>query len=308
MEIRNLQTFVMAASLLNFTQTAKELGYSQSNISMQIQQLEEEVGAKLFDRIGRSVSLTQQGQDLLPYAQQIVSLSEQMSNALKENEELGGSVRIGLCQSVFDVFFETGFSIFHERFPNVRVDAVVDNTANLLAMLQKNVMDAACLIDRKLPQSVWKIRAEFPVRIGIVVSPSHRLAKLKEISAEDLMEESFVLMEESAPYNLMLYPMFHDISIEDRIKLRLENCGMAARLISGCNSVTLLPEYAIREMAAAGMVCFIPLKDYEQLMHIQILTHRNKVLTPQLTGFMDTFAGILDTSHKKAHKAPDNMK
>ncbi len=83
MEIRNLQTFVMAASLLNFTQTAKELGYSQSNISMQIQQLEEEVGAKLFDRIGRSVSLTQQGQDLLPYAQQIVSLSEQMSNALK---------------------------------------------------------------------------------------------------------------------------------------------------------------------------------------------------------------------------------
>ncbi|MBQ9421906.1 MAG: LysR family transcriptional regulator [Lachnospiraceae bacterium] len=299
MEIRNLQTFVMAASLLNFTQTARELGYSQSNISMQIQQLEEEVGAKLFDRIGRSVSLTQQGQDLLPYAQQIVSLSEQMGNALKEDEELAGSIRIGLCQSVFDVFFETGFSVFHERFPKVRVDAVVDNTANLLSMLQKNVIDAACLIDRQLPQNDWKIHAEFPVRIGIVVNPSHRLACLQEISAEDLREESFVLMEESAPYNLMLYPMFHDINIEDRIKLRLENCGMAARLIAACDSVTLLPEYAVREMAAEGQVRFIPLKDYEQLMHVQILTHRNKVLTPQITGFADTFAEILDTSHKK---------
>ncbi len=189
--------------------------------------------------------------------------------------------------------------MFHERFPNVRVDAIVDNTADLLAMLQKNMIDAACLIDRKLPQSDWKIRAEFPVRIGIVVSPSHRLAGLKEIAPEELREESFVLMEESAPYNLMLYPMFHDISIEDRIRLRLENCAMAARLIAGCDSVTLLPEYAVRDMAVAGQVCFIPLKDYEQLMHVQILTHRNKVLTPQLTGFMDTFAGILNTSHKK---------
>lgn len=75
MEIRNLNTFLKVAALRNFTQASRELGYSQSNVSTQIQQLEREVGVPLFNRIGRSVSLTQYGEELLPYAQQIVSTS-----------------------------------------------------------------------------------------------------------------------------------------------------------------------------------------------------------------------------------------
>ena len=296
MEIRNLQTFVRAASLLNFTQTARELGYSQSNISMQISQLEEEVGARLFDRIGKTVTLTHQGQELLVYAQQIVSLSEQMTNVLRPDEELGGTIRIGLCQSVFDACFEQSFVMFHERYPKVRVDATVENTANLLTMLQKNTIDAACLIDRTLSRQDWHSLVEQPARIGVVVNPHHRLSGKEEITAEELQQETFVLMEENAPYNLMLYSMLSDIPFEERIKLRLESCGMAARLVADCDSVTLLPEYAVREMAAAGRIRFIPLKDYEQLMRVQLVTHRNKVLTPQILGFSECFAKTLEGS------------
>ena len=293
MEIRNLQTFITAATLLNFTQTARELGYSQSNISMQIQQLEEEVGARLFDRIGKTVTLTHQGQELLPYAQQIVTLSEQMGNVLRPDAELGGTIRIGLCQSVFDACFEQSFTVFHERFPKVRVDATVDNTANLLTMLQKNTIDAACLIDRPLSRREWSCQVERPVRIGVVVNPRHHLALKDEITTEDLQQESFVLMEENAPYNLMLYSMLSDVRFEERIRLRLESCGMAARLIADCDSVTLLPEYAVRGMVTDGTVCFIPLKDYQQLMRVQLVTHKNKVLTPQIHGFSEAFSSVL---------------
>ena len=68
MELRNLKTFLRVAALKNFTAAGVELGYSQANISAQIKQLEREVGAPLFDRIGRTVSLTQYGEALLPYA------------------------------------------------------------------------------------------------------------------------------------------------------------------------------------------------------------------------------------------------
>lgn len=293
MEIRNLQTFITAATLLNFTQTARELGYSQSNISMQIQQLEEEVGVRLFDRIGKTVTLTHQGQELLPYAQQIVTLSEQMGNVLRPDAELGGTIRIGLCQSVFDACFEQSFTVFHERFPKVRVDATVENTANLLTMLQKNTIDTACLIDRPLSRREWNCQVERAVRIGVVVNPRHHLARKEEITAEDLEQENFVLMEESAPYNLMLYSMLSDVRFEERIRLRLESCSMAARLIADCDSVSLLPEYAVRSMAAAGTVCFIPLKDDQQLMRVQMVTHKNKVLTPQILGFSEAFSSVL---------------
>lgn len=75
MEIRNLQTFLQVAGLQNITQASKELGYSQSNVSTQIQQLEKEVGAPLFNRMGRGVTLTQYGEELLPFARSIVSTS-----------------------------------------------------------------------------------------------------------------------------------------------------------------------------------------------------------------------------------------
>ena len=78
MEINYLKTFLQVAFTKNFTKTGKILGYSQSSISAQIQQLEKEVGVKLFDRIGKKVALTQHGEEMLPYAQQIISTYTQI--------------------------------------------------------------------------------------------------------------------------------------------------------------------------------------------------------------------------------------
>ena len=106
MEIRNLYTFLQVASTQNFTQASRILGYSQSNVSTQIQQLEEDVGAKLFDRIGRGVVLTQYGQQLVPYAEQIVSLASKMNSMLWSAKDMIGVLRLGMIESLFDVCFE----------------------------------------------------------------------------------------------------------------------------------------------------------------------------------------------------------
>lgn len=72
MELRNLYTFIRASELESFTKVADELGYAQSTITMQIKQLEEEIGKPLFDRIGKKVALTSVGQDILPYVNEIL--------------------------------------------------------------------------------------------------------------------------------------------------------------------------------------------------------------------------------------------
>ena len=69
MEIRNLSTFLQVAMMKNFTKAGEVLGYSQSNVSAQIKQLEDELGVPLFNRVGRSITLTQYGEDLVEYAQ-----------------------------------------------------------------------------------------------------------------------------------------------------------------------------------------------------------------------------------------------
>ena len=80
MEIRNLNTFLLAASLQNITKAAAELGYSQSAVSVQIRQLEQELGQRLFDRIGKNVYLTDFGRSLVPYARSAVAAVAAVEN------------------------------------------------------------------------------------------------------------------------------------------------------------------------------------------------------------------------------------
>lgn len=83
MDIKNLNTFIQVAELNNFTKAAEKLGYSQSTVSFQIRQLEEELNAQLFERINRTVLLTERGREVLKYAHQISKLAEDMSETAR---------------------------------------------------------------------------------------------------------------------------------------------------------------------------------------------------------------------------------
>ena len=98
MEIRNIITFVRIAELQNFSKAARQLGYSQSAVTMQIKQLEEELNAQLFDRIGKHIRLTQAGQRLLPHALEILDGVRRAQGITREPEEVSGRLRIGTAE------------------------------------------------------------------------------------------------------------------------------------------------------------------------------------------------------------------
>ena len=74
MELKHLNTFLVLSRLKNFTKTAQYLDYAQSCVTAQIQRLEEDLHVRLFERIGKSVSLTQEGEQLVPYAQRLTEM------------------------------------------------------------------------------------------------------------------------------------------------------------------------------------------------------------------------------------------
>ena len=76
MDLKHLQTFLTLSEIKNFTKTAEYLHYAQSNVTTQIQQLEAELNVRLFERIGKNVSLTSAGLELIPYAQKMLNLSK----------------------------------------------------------------------------------------------------------------------------------------------------------------------------------------------------------------------------------------
>lgn len=99
MELKHLNTFLALSKIKNFTKTAEYLNYAQSSVTAQIQQLEKYLNVRLFERIGKSVVLTLEGENLIPYATKMLSLSSDIEKMYANSDNLGRIV-IGASDSI----------------------------------------------------------------------------------------------------------------------------------------------------------------------------------------------------------------
>jgi DNA-binding transcriptional LysR family regulator len=253
MEIRNLKTFLKVADLKNFTRAGVELGYSQTNVSAQIRQLEQGLGAPLFNRIGRHVTLTQYGEELLPYARRIVTAATEMDSFLKSDDSLGGTVRLGMAESLFDLAGEETVRAYHRRFPRVKLELTVDATAALEDGIRHGTLDTACLIDDPLPAPEWVCRYSREVPIVLAANPANALCTCREVLPEDLVGTGIRAHGELGRIQRTL-PAHGGGSgadakgVSDLAERKGPRCGLVARE----DVLSVLPLYSVRQAAEEG--------------------------------------------------------
>ena len=294
MEIRTLYTFLQVASTMNITQAGNILGYSQSSVSAQIQQLEAELGVQLFDRIGRGITLTQYGKDLIPYARQVISSIDQLEHFMQTESEIGGTIHVGFVESMFESCFRETVLRYTRRFPRVKIDVTVDATATLQRMLLKNDIDLACLIDSAKSTVKWTSAFSRDARVVVVVSRSHPLARQKHVTLEELKEAKFILMEESAPYNVVFQQLLAERGMEIRPSLAMQSCDMARQLVENSDYVSLLPFYSVKESVGDGKLAVLQVPELEISQKVQVIYCSQKFITPQIAGFMEEATGVLN--------------
>ena len=119
MEFRNIVTFLKVAELKNFSKAAEKLGYSQSAVTVQIQQLEKELGVRLFERVGKGVALTESGQDFVFHANEILNTTRQAVESVKnhgkhpDQKEITGILKVGSVESVSTALLPEILMAFH---------------------------------------------------------------------------------------------------------------------------------------------------------------------------------------------------
>ena len=134
MELKNLVTFIHVAELGSFTKAAEQLGYSQSTISFQIKQLEDELGCLLFDRINHTITLTERGHELLSYAHQIRALTDDFKESLLKEEACSGHIHIVTPDSVCDDMISRNYLDFHSKFPGISIKFTTADTSVMFDM------------------------------------------------------------------------------------------------------------------------------------------------------------------------------
>lgn len=287
MEIRNIATFVRIAELQNFSRAAEQLGYSQSAVTMQIKQLEEELHTPLFERIGKHVKLSQAGERLLPRALDILDAVRRAEDVTRAPGDVTGRLRVGTAESLLISVLPPILMEFGRLCPHVEVSTHTALVSDLFDMVRRNDIDVLYFLDQKTDFAEWVKVAERPEAAVFVASAEHPLARERRIPLERLLMEPFVLTEKGISYRfaleqalaaegLALHPFLETGNTDVITKMLLQNLG-----------VSFLPEFVVRDFIRDGRLSALDAACPEICMYSQLIYHRNKCVTPQMERFLE---------------------
>src|ERR1700693_4219087 len=195
LNLHQLATFQVVAKHCSFVRAAEELHFSQPAVSAQIRHLEDALGVKLFDQIGRRTHLTQAGEELHLYSQKIFSLIDETLESMEAlRSPHYGRLSVGADTTVGTYVIPGLLGKFHQSYPDVEISLDVVNRAALVERIMSNQIDIA--IVGRVPDDIPVVIEPFiPNELVLVATPFHRLAGRVNLPLAELEKEHFLLRE-----------------------------------------------------------------------------------------------------------------
>ena len=287
MEIRNLESFILAAELGSFTKAAEKLGYTQSSVSLQIKSLERELGVSLFDRVNHTIRLTSKGKEILDLAHQIIKTTEQMRKAADNPHNLHGNIRIAMASSISHTLFKNKFAEFRELFPEISLQVFQSSTEDMFRMLNRNEVDLVYTLDYHIYDKNYVIASEQPIACHFVSSITHPLASCRDISFSELTKWPVILTEKGMSYRRILDEYFAKKSMAVYPVLEIGDASLIVAMLKKGKELSFLPDYVTEEDVRAGALIRLDTPENKITIWKQLLYHRDKWVTPEMQTVID---------------------
>lgn len=286
MEFRDLKTFASVARLLSFNRAGEALHAAQSTVSARIAGLEDELGVRLFDRLGRKVALTEAGVRLLDYATKMLDLEDEARAFVAGEGEAQGALMVRVPESLAVCRLGRIVRRFRDRFPWVRLEFTTCSYEGLAQDLRRGVTDLAFLLADSIQAGGLRVEMLRTERLVLAAGPEHCLVGRGPLEPGDLAGETLVLSRSDCAYRRMFEALLADAGVRTGIGVEFSSvAGLKACLAAGVG-VSILPEAAVREEVADGRLAVLPWAGEELETGVLMVRHRDKWLSPALAGFM----------------------
>lgn len=299
MDLRNLNTFIQVADLGSFTRAAEKLGYSQPTVSLQIKQLEQEIGVQLFERIGHTVSLTDAGRSALAYAHHICHLSDEMTSGAYHSKEPSGVIRLAMADSLCRPLIARGFAEFHRLYPRISLHVISAGTGDLLRLIDHNEVDMICTLDNHVYNSAYVIASERRIKVHFVASANSPLAPMKSIGIRDLMHYPFMLTEKGMSYRRLLDEALARQSLEIHPMLEIGRCDLLCALTVENMGVSFLPDYITEAAVQEGTLVRLPVKEIQVEIWEQLLYRSDKWMSMPMQATLQHLARLISAEENR---------
>jgi DNA-binding transcriptional LysR family regulator len=297
LDSRQLRAFASLARTGSFTRTARELRLSQSAISHSMKALEEEVRCRLLDRMGKTVVLTQAGEQLLAHAERILT---EMTAARERLEELGtwGHARLRICASTTacQYILPAVLRELKQSFPQCVIQIEPGDTPDAADLLRKNRIDLAFALEPKAETGL-EFRPLFEDELQFIVSPSHPWAKGGKVERDEIVRQKFILYTKTSYLHEMIEKYFYSEKMVLPTSIELGNMEAIKELVKLGLGISILAPWVAQKELAEGSLCALPLGKRKLKRRWGVLLRKGQRLTLAPEKFIGLCRAVVQKFH-----------
>ena len=299
MEVRQLEIFRILARELSFTRAAEKAHCVQSNVTVQIRGIEKELGVPLFERLGKQVRLTDNGQRLLPYAERILHLLEEASSVAAGTDRPTGTLYIGSPESVLTYRLPPVLQIFRSTFPEVDLAFRASGTRELIPQLEQGELDIGLVIDDAFEHQRLHIEVLCTEPLSLLVPPDHPLLRRSKLSIQAMADQSFLLTDVGCAYRTKLEKALAHGGVVPKSIMEFTSVETIKQCASLGMGVACLPAIVAESEIAAGRLAVLPWSGPDLSMRTLVVWHKDKWLSPAISAFVSLLRDRLNPMKSK---------
>lgn len=304
MDTRYLQTFREVAKCQSFTRAAEVLGYAQSSVTTQIQNLESDFGVILFERWGRKIRLTHAGEVLLRYSEQMLALMEEAKANLSEQAQLAGTLSIGTVESLAAFYLPPFLQKFRMEQPRMRVLLQPGICHELRQGVKDGTYDFAFVLDwlQDHPELATINLGE--EKLVVIAAPDHPLASKEKVEASDFSGENWIFTEAGCSYRSIMEAVLRDACATIVSSFEFGSLEAIKQCVAYNLGIALIPEIAVAEEVKNGRLAILPFSHPDVRVYRQLVYHKKKWMPQALLRFLDllTEGGIGDRDREEEER------
>jgi DNA-binding transcriptional LysR family regulator len=290
MELAQLEAFLQVAHHRSFSRAAEALFLTQPSVTARIQSLERELGERLFERSGRSVSLTDAGIAFIPHAQRALTAVQEGADAIDavRHGEVG-SIRIGASSSIGTYMLPSVLQQFRQRRPGVHVNLTTGQTEDVVERLLSGLIHIA--ICRLTQHPEFESIHLYNDELKLVVSANHKFTQAGEVSLADAAREPFLFFDRNSSYHSLVYTMFLRSGVAPESVMESDSMEVIKHMVERGLGVAVLPVVSVQNDVDRGVLATVELTGTDKpVREVGLHVLRNRMMAPPIGDFLQLMA------------------
>lgn len=296
LNLYKLEIFAIVVQTGSFSAAADRLLMTQPAVSQHIQDLEASLGARLFLRGRRGVTMTEAGETLHRYTQEILRLVAEAEDAVTDVQHLAsGQVSVAATPGVGVYLLPDWTQAFRQQYPNLTVVVETSITARIVAGLRSGQMDIGFVegeLDGVDPEGIGVQELEVNEQF-VIVGPKHPWWERESVSMEVLAGQSIVMRQRNSQTRIWLDGELQRAGVQVQVAAEFDNVESIKRAVAKGKDISILPDYAVRNELEMHMLRAVPVEGRPLLRTLKLVWSRNAFFSPVTRTFLRFLARYL---------------